>query len=159
MWAYNNAFVDWCISTYHILLFDFSFSLSLTHHWVLDFFSVRLALSLERQYNYANSSTEVNGLHSALSFSLNINALQFMTIELNQSIHRTVMPSCGKSSTSTSILDKGKTIPAPVDYEGILTMEGASSLHGSHLPSSNSAKISSLSRPLSRWQALPAAKA
>jgi hypothetical protein len=41
------------------------------------------------------------------------------------------MSSCGKSLTSTSsmrILDQGSTIPAPVDYEGILKMEGASGL-------------------------------
>ncbi len=57
------------------------------------------------------------------------------------------------------ILDQGRTIPAPVDYEGILKMEGTRGLNGRHLPSSNSAKTSSLSRSLSRWQALPAAKA
>ena len=41
------------------------------------------------------------------------------------------MSSCGKSLTSTSsmsILDQGSTIPAPVDYDGILKMEGASGL-------------------------------
>jgi len=41
------------------------------------------------------------------------------------------MSSCGKSLTSTSsmrILDQGSSIPAPVDYEGILKMEGASGL-------------------------------
>ena len=37
----------------------------------------------------------------------------------------------GKSLTSTSsmrIIDQGSTIPAPVDYDGILKMEGASGL-------------------------------
>ena len=58
------------------------------------------------------------------------------TIELNQLIHTTqceCVSSCGKSLMSTSsmrILDQGSTIPAPVDYEGILKMEGASGLHG-----------------------------
>ncbi len=65
----------------------FFFLIHITEFWN---FSVRLALSLERESNQANSSTEVNGFHSASSFSLNvINALQFTTIELNQSIHRT----------------------------------------------------------------------
>ena len=47
------------------------------------------------------------------------------------------MSSCGKSLTLTSpmrILDQGRTFPAPVDYEGILKVEGTSSLHGRHLP-------------------------
>ena len=52
---------------------------------------------------------------------------------INQSTEHNVMSSCGKSLTSTSsmrILDQGSTIPAPVDYDGILKpeMEGASGL-------------------------------
>ena len=50
---------------------------------------------------------------------------------INQSTERNVMSSCGKSLTSTSsmrIIDQGSTIPAPVDYDGILKMEGASGL-------------------------------
>jgi hypothetical protein len=60
------------------------------------------------------------------------------------------------------ILDQGSTIPAPVDYEGILKMEGASglqTLHRRQLSNSDSDQTTSLSRSLSRWQALPAAKA
>jgi hypothetical protein len=57
------------------------------------------------------------------------------------------------------ILDQGSTIPASVDYEGIIKMEGASGLHGRQLSSSDSDQTTSLSRSLSRWQALPAAKA
>ena len=111
----------------------------ITEFWI---FSVRLALSLERQSNYANSSTEVNGFHSASSFSLNvINALQFTTIELIQSIHRTqcdvILWKTIASTSPMRILDQGRTIPAPalVDYEGFLKMEGTSGLHGRHLPS------------------------
>jgi hypothetical protein len=57
------------------------------------------------------------------------------------------------------ILDQDSTIPAPVDYDGILKMEGASGLHRRQLSSSDSDQTTSLSRSPSRWQALPAAKA
>ena len=45
------------------------------------------------------------------------------------------MSSCGTSLTSTSskrILDQGSTIPAPVDYEGIVKLEGACGLQALH---------------------------
>ncbi len=54
-----------------------------------------------------------------------------------------------------------RTITAPVDYEGILKMQGASGLPlSSHqLSSADSAQTMSSSTSLSRWQALPATKA
>jgi hypothetical protein len=57
------------------------------------------------------------------------------------------------------ILDQDSTIPAPIDYEGVLKMEGTSGLHERQLSSSDSDQTTSLSTSLSRWQALPAAKA
>jgi hypothetical protein len=57
------------------------------------------------------------------------------------------------------IFDQGSTIPDPVGYEGILKMAGASGLHRRQLSSSDSDQTTSLSRSLSRWMGLPAAKA
>jgi hypothetical protein len=63
------------------------------------------------------------------------------------------------------ILDQGRTITALVDYEGILKMVGArglplaSTVTFNKVSSADYVQKASLSRSLSRWQALPAAKA
>ena len=152
MWAYNNAFVDWCISTYHILLLDFSFSYtSLSFGFFLFDWPYHWNDNPIRRILLLRLMVFILHRHSHWMLSMHFSLRQSNWI--NQSTERNVMSSSGKSLTSTSpmcILDQGRTIPAPVDYEGILKMEGTRGLHGRHLPISNSAKTSSLSRSLSR---------
>jgi hypothetical protein len=69
------------------------------------------------------------------------------------------------STLSMCILDQGRTIAAPVDYEGILKMEGASALPLASTfkcqfrPDSVVVQINEQLAGNASWQAMPAAKA
>ena len=79
---------------YFYLSYPFIGFFVLIHITELVFFcstsAIGTTIQLVEFFKTSNSSTEVNGLHSASLFELNvIGALQVKTIEFNQSIHIT----------------------------------------------------------------------
>ena len=164
MWAYNNAFVDWCISTCHILYWIFR---SHTHHWVLDFFCstsaiIGTTIQLGEFFNWGKRFSfciviltecyQCTSVYDNRTESINPqNAMWCHPVENPWRRHHQCAsstkaePSLLPSTTRASSRWKAQAV-----YTGV-------TFH--RLPSSNSAKTSSLSRSLSRWQALPAAKA
>ncbi len=103
--------------------------------------------------------TECSQCIFIIATQFHINDLKLLMIFQTQDDWNITYPIFDAMSTSPHcIINRGRTIAAPVDYEGILNMESSNDLPlaTTSLANANSSSSTTLpSRSLSRWQAQP----